>query len=60
MANRRKKVEVVTEFLFLSLKSQQTVMAAMKSEEIASWQERDDKSRQCVEKQRHYSADKGP
>ena len=35
-------------------------MTAMKSEEIASWQERDDKSRQCVEKQRHYSADKGP
>ena len=60
MANGRTKVEVVTEFLFLSLKSQQTVMAAMKSEEIAFWQERDDKSRQCVEKQRHYSADKGP
>ena len=26
---------------------------------IASWQETDDKSRQCVEKQRHYSANKG-
>ena len=26
----------------------------------ASWQESDDKPRQCVEKQRHYSADKGP
>ena len=26
---------------------------------IASWQESDDKPRQCVEKQRHYSADKG-
>ena len=26
----------------------------------ASWQERDDKPRQCVEKQRHYSVDKGP
>ena len=25
---------------------------------IASWQESDDKSRQCVEKQRHYSANK--
>ena len=27
---------------------------------FASWQERYDKPRQCVEKQRHYSADKGP
>ena len=27
---------------------------------IASCQESDDKPRQCVEKQRHYSADKGP
>ena len=27
---------------------------------ITSWQESDDKPRQCVEKQRHYSADKGP
>ena len=26
----------------------------------ASWHESDDKSRQCVEKQRHFSADKGP
>ena len=25
---------------------------------IASWQESDDKPRQCVEKQRHYSADR--
>ena len=30
----------------------------MKSE-IASWQERNDKTRECVEKQRHYSANKG-
>ena len=27
---------------------------------ITSWQESDDKPRQCFEKQRHYSADKGP
>ena len=27
---------------------------------IASWQESDDKPRQCIEKQRHFSADKGP
>ena len=27
---------------------------------IASWQESDDKPRQCVEKQRHYSANRSP
>ena len=27
---------------------------------FASWQESDDKPRQCVEKERHYSANKGP
>ena len=27
---------------------------------IASWQESDDKHRQCVEKWRYHSADKGP
>ena len=26
---------------------------------LASWQESHDKPRQCVEKQRHYSAEKG-
>ena len=26
---------------------------------FASWQESYDKPRQCIEKQRHYSADKG-
>ena len=34
------------------------VTASMKSEDVASWQESDDKPKQCVEKQRHYSADK--
>ena len=32
----------------------------MKSEDDSSWQESDDKLRQCVEKQRHHFADKGP
>ena len=53
-------VEVVTSFLFLLLKSLWMVTAAMKSEDVASWQESYDKPRQCVEKQRHYSANKGP
>ena len=32
----------------------------MTNKMIASWWESDDKPRQRVEKQRHYSADKGP
>ena len=53
------KVEVVTDFLFLG--SQITVCDySHEVKTIASWQESCDKPRQCVEKQRHYSADKGP
>ena len=36
------------------------VTAAWNQNTVVSWQVRDDKSRQPVEKQRHYSADKGP
>ena len=36
------------------------VNAAMKSEDNWSWQESYDKPRHCVEKQRHYSAQKDP
>ena len=35
------------------------VTAAIKSKEVASWQESYDKPRQFAEKQRHYSVDKG-
>ena len=41
-------------------KTLQTVTAAMELKRIVSWQERNDKPRQCVEKQRHYSANKSP
>ena len=50
----------MTDFLFWALKSLQMVTAAMKLEMIASWQESYDKPRQCIEKKRHYSANKGP
>ena len=47
-----------------ALKSLRMVTAAMKRlgnpKMFASWQESCDKPRRCVEKQRHYSADKGP
>ena len=54
------KVEVVTDFLFLAPKSLRMVTEAMKSEDDCSGQESNDKPRQCVEKQRHYSVEKGP
>ena len=34
-------------------------LASMGMSAIASWQESDDKPRQCVEEQRHDCADKG-
>ena len=36
------------------------VIAAMKLKDTATWKKSYDKSRQCIKKQRHYSADKGP
>ena len=50
------KVEGVTDFLFLG----RWWLQPWNQKTIASWQESDDKPKQCVEKQRHYSADKGP
>ena len=50
------KVEVVTDFLLWAPNSLQMVTAATKSED---WQESYDKSRQYIEKHRHYSANKG-
>ena len=49
-------MEVVTNTPFLGSK----ITADGDCIHIASWQESDGKPRQCVEKQRHYSADKGP
>ena len=40
-------------------KSLQMVTAAMKLKDTATWKKSYDKSRQCIKKQRHYSADKG-
>ena len=50
------KVEGVTDFLFLG----RWWLQPWNQKTIASWQESDDKRRQCVEKQRHCCADKGP
>ena len=52
-------VEVVTDFLFLGSKKSLQDMKSAWNKTIASWQESDDKPKQCVEKQRYCSADKG-
>ena len=59
MANRREKVEVVTDFLFWGSK---IMVDSDCSHEIRRrlLLESDDKPGQCVEKQRHYSAYKDP
>ena len=55
------KVEIVTDFLFLGSKNHcEWWLHPWHQKMIASRQESNDKPRQCVEKQRHYSADKGP
>ena len=55
------KVETVTDFLFLGSKNHcRWWLKPGNQKRAASWQESYDKPRQCVEKQRHYSADKGP
>ena len=41
-------------------KSLQTVIADMKLKTLASWKESYDKPRECIKKQRHHFADKGP
>ena len=41
-------------------KSLQVVTAAMKLKEAAHWKKSYDKPRQCIKKQRHYLANKGP
>ena len=53
------KEEAVTDFLFLDSKITELVTAAMKSDDCFL-AESNDKPRQCVEQQRHHSADKVP
>ena len=53
------KLEVVTDFLFLGSKMNVDGDCSHEIKTTASWQESYDKPRQCVEKQRRYSSDKG-
>ena len=54
-----KKMQTVTDFIFLGYKITAMVTAVMKLKD-ASWKKSYDKPRQCIKKQRHYFANKGP
>ena len=56
----REEVETVTDFILGAPKSLQMVTTAMKLKDACSWKKSYDKPRQCIKKQRHYFADKGP
>ena len=53
-------MEVVTDFLYLASKITEDGDCSGEIRMIASWQENNDKPRQCAEKQRHHFANKGP
>ena len=53
------KVEIMTDFLFLGSKIIGWWLQPWSQKMFASWQESYNKPRQCAEKQRHYSANKG-
>ena len=61
MANRRGKGERSGSFLLIGLSNHcGSWLQPWNKKTIASWQESYAKPRQCIGKQRHYSADKGP
>ena len=61
MVNTRGKGGSSDRFPFLGLQNHcGQYLQTWNQKTIASWQENNDKPRQCVEKQRHCSADKGP
>ena len=59
MTSRGEKVEVLTDFLFLVSKNHCGWWLQPWNQMFASWQKSYDKPRQCVEKQRHFFANKG-
>ena len=54
------KVETVSDFIFLGSKILWLMTAAMKLKDICFLEEGYDQPRQCIEKQRHHFANKGP
>ena len=61
MANRREEVVTVTLLFSWASKSLWMVTAAMKLKDAMKLKKKSyDQPRQCIKKQRHYVADKGP
>ena len=56
----RKKVEAVTDFIFLGSKISADSTCTINQKMLAPWKEGYDKPRQCIKKQKHHSAEKGP
>ena len=56
MANRRGKLETVTELFSWAPKSLQMVTAVVNEKTLAPWKKSYDKPRQHIKKQRHHSA----
>ena len=54
------KVKAVTSFVFLDSKSTVDGDDSHKIKTLAPWKKSYDKPRQCIKKQRHHFADKGP
>ena len=55
-----KKVEAVTDFILLGSKITAHGDCSQEIKRLAPWKKSYDKSRQCIKKQRHHFADKGP
>ena len=60
MANDGETMETVRDFILGGSQIMQMVIAAMKLKTLAPWKKSYEQPRQCIKKQRHYSADKGP
>ena len=57
----RETMETVTDLIFLDYKITDSSYCSHEIKKtLASWKESYDKSRQCIKKQRHHFANKGP
>ena len=60
MANRWRKMETVKDFIFLGFKITAYGDCSHVLKMLAPWKKSYDKPTQCIKKQRHYFANKGP
>ena len=60
MANRWGKMQTVANFLHLGSKITADGDCSHETKTLASWKKSYDKLRQCIKKQRHHFANKGP